>query len=190
MRKLLVLMHVSLDGFTATADGGLEWTFRGMNVEVAAGAQALLSDVDVALYGRQTYQAMYGYWPTVLSNPESRPYQIEHARWVERVSKVVCSTTLSHVGWNNSRLVKDRLAEEINALKHQSGQNLMTFGSPRLVHALMQLGLIDEYRLFLHPVVLGGGIPLFKDLKETMNLKLVESKTFGNGLVHLRYQSA
>lgn len=190
MSKAIVLMHVSLDGFTTTADGGLEWTFRGMNEDVATAAHALLSDVDVALYGRQTYQGMYAYWPTVPANPESRPDQIAHAHWVEQISKVVFSTTLSHVDWNHSRLVKDHIAEEINELKQRPGQNLMVFGSPRLVHSLMHLGLIDEYRLFLHPVVVGDGVPLFKDINEVKNLNLVESKIFDNGVVHLCYRPA
>lgn len=182
MRKLVVLMHVSLDGFTTTADGGLAWTFRGMNEEVATAAHARLRDVDVALYGRRTYQDMYTYWPGVPANPESRPDQIAHAHWVEQISKVVFSTTLSQVDWTNSRLVKDRIAEEIAALKQQSGQNLMTFGSPKLVHALMHPGLIDEYRLFFHPVIVGGGVPLFKESNEVQNLNLVESEMFGNGV--------
>jgi dihydrofolate reductase len=114
----------------------------------------------------------------VPANPESRSDQIAHAHWVEQISKVVFSTTLSHVDWNNSRLVKDHIAEEINALKQQPGQNLMVFGSPRLVHSLMHLGLIDEYRLFLHPIVIGDGVPLFKDINEVKNLNLIESKIF------------
>jgi dihydrofolate reductase len=192
MRKLVVLMHVSLDGYTAPADGSLEWTFRGMNEEISQAANALLSDVDVALYGRQTYQGMQGYWTTVPGNPESTPDEIEHARWVEQISKIVFSTTLETADWNNSKLIKDHIAEEINALKQQPGQTLMIFGSPRLVHSLIHLdpGLIDEYRLFLHPIVLGDGVPLFKDVKESMNLNLIDSKTFGNGVVHLRYQPA
>src|ERR1700730_1122753 len=190
MRKLVAFKHVSLDGYTAPVDGSLEWTFRGMSEEVSQSANAFLSDVDVALYGRQTYQGMQGYWSTVPDNPESTPDEIKHARWVEQISKIVFSTTLETADWNNSRLIKDHIAEEINALKQQPGQTLMVFGSPRLVHSLIHLdsGLIDEYRLFLHPTVLGDGVPLFKDVKESMNLNLIDSKTFGNGAVYLRYQ--
>ena len=191
MRKLVVLMHVSLDGFAASNEGlGLEWTFRGMSEEVAQAANTCLRDVDTAIFGRRTYQGMQAFWSTVPDNPESRPDQIAHARWLEQNTKLVFSTTLSDFTWVNSRLIKEHLAEEINALKQQSGHTMMTLGSPRLVHSFLPLGLIDEYRLFLHPIALGGGIPLFKDLKKMMNLNLVESKTFGNGVVHLRYQSA
>ena len=191
MRKLVVLMHVSLYGFAASDKGmGLEWTFRGMSEEVAQAANTCLHDVDTAIFGRRTYEGMQAFWSTVPDNPESTPDQIAHARWLDQTTKLVFSTTLSDVTWVNSRLVKDHIAEEVNALKQQSGQNLMTFGSPRLIHSFLPLGLIDEFRLLLHPVVLGGGIPLFKDIKEMINLNLIESKTFDNGVVHLRYQLA
>jgi dihydrofolate reductase len=191
MRKLVVLMHISLDGFAVSNEGlGLEWTFRGMSEEVAQVANMCLQDVDTVIFGRSTYQGMQKFWSTVPDNPESRPDQLAHARWLEQTTKLVFSTTLSEVEWVNSRLIKQHIAEEVNALKQQSGQTMMILGSPRLIHSFLPLGLIDEYRLFLHPVVLGGGIPLFKDLKKMMNLNLVESQTFGNGVVHLRYQSA
>jgi dihydrofolate reductase len=184
-------MHVSLNGFAASNEGmGLEWTFQGMSEEVAQAANTCLSDVDTAIFGRRTYQGMQGFWSTVPDNPESRPDQIAHARWLDQTAKLVFSTTLADVDWVNSRLIKEHIVEEVNALKQQSGHMMMIFGSPRLIHSFLPLGFIDEYRLFLHPVVLGGGISLFKDSNETMNLNLVESKTFGNGVVHLRYQSA
>jgi dihydrofolate reductase len=190
MRKVVVLMHVSLNGFAASNEGmGLEWTFQGMSEEVAQAANTCLRDVDTAIFGRRTYQGMQGFWSTVPDNPESRPDQIAHARWLDQTAKLVFSTTLADVDWVNSRLIKEHIVEEVNALKQQSGHTMMIFGSPRLIHSFLSLGLIDEYRLFLHPVVLGGGISLFKDSNEMMNLNLVESKTFGNGVVHLRYQS-
>lgn len=190
MRKLVAFMHVSLDGYAAPADGSLEWTFRGMSEEVSQASSMLLKDVDTALYGRQTYQGMQGYWTTVPGNPESTPDEIEHAHWVEQISKIVFSTTLETTDWHNSRLIKDHVAEEINLLKQQPGQTLMIFGSPRLVHSLIHLdpGLIDEYRLFLHPIVLGDGAPLFKNVKESMNLNLSASKIFTNGVAYLCYQ--
>ena len=148
MRKLAVLMHISLDGFAASNEGlGLEWTFRGMSEEVAQSANACLHDVDTVIFGRSTYQGMQRFWSTVPDNPESRPDQIAHARWLEQTTKLVFSTTLSEVDWINSRLIKEHIAEEVNELKEQSGQNLTTIGSPRLIHSFLPLGLIDEYRL-------------------------------------------
>src|SRR5215470_13481475 len=189
MRKVVSLLHVSLDGFAASNEGmGLEWTFRGMNDEISNFANTLLSDVDTAMYGRQTYQGMQGYWSTVPNNPASTPHEREHARWIEQIHKLVFSTTLESADWNNSRLIKDHLAAEVKALKQQPGGTMMIFGSPKLVHSFIQHGLIDEYRLFLHPIVIGAGTPVFSDIK--VNLNLVESKTFGNGVVYLRYQPA
>lgn len=192
MRKLVAFMHVSLDGYASPQDGSLEWTFRGMSEDVSQAAQTLLSDVDMALFGRQTYQGMQGYWTTVPGNPESTPGEIEHAHWLEQITKVVCSTTLETANWNHSILIKDHIVEQINALKQQPGQTMKIFGSPRLVHSLLDLDpeLIDEYRLFFHPLVLGDGVPLFKNIKESINLNLVDSRIFGNGVVYLRYQSA
>jgi dihydrofolate reductase len=131
---------------------------------------------------------MQSYWPAVLTDPEALPRDLKHAHWVENVSKIVFSTTLSRAEWKNSRLVKDHIAEEIASLKQQPGLDLMIFGSPRLTHTFMHLGLIDEYRLFLNPIVLGGGSPLFQGIKDWTRLKLLEAKPFHSGVVGLHYQ--
>ncbi|QBD81287.1 dihydrofolate reductase [Ktedonosporobacter rubrisoli] len=186
MRKVIVMMHISLDGFAVSNEGtGLEWTFRGISDEVSQAAYENMRDVDTIIWGRSTYQGMYSYWPTVPANPESKPDEIEHAHWLDRTTKLVFSTTLETAEWVNSKLIKGNIAEEINTLKRQEGQNMLILGSPRLAHSFMALNLIDEYRLFLHPVTLGEGLPLFK---EQAYLKLSATKTFANGVVHLRYQ--
>src|SRR6266851_4158137 len=152
MRKVISFMHVSLDGFTTGPNGELEWAI--VDEELNPYVDPLFRNVDTALYGRVTYLGMQSYWPTVLTDPEATPRDLEHARWVENVSKIVFSTTLSRAEWKNSRLVKDQIAEEIASLKQQPGRDLMIFGSPRLTHTFIHLGLIDEYRLFLNPIVL------------------------------------
>ncbi len=187
MRKVISFMHVSLDGFTTGPNGELEWAI--VDEELNPYVDPLFRNVDTALYGRVTYLGMQSYWPTVLTDPEASPRDLAHARWVENVSKIVFSTTLSRADWKNSRLVKDHIAEEIESLKQQPGLDLMIFGSPRLTHTFFHLGLIDEYRLFLNPIVLGGGIPLFQDIKEWTKLKLLEAKTFQAGVVGLHYQA-
>src|SRR5580765_4780708 len=188
MRKVITLMHLSLDGFAAAPDEGLDWTV--MDDEMYPLAAKLFADVDTAIYGRKTYEGMYGYWPTVPGNPESTPDERVHAEWVEHVAKVVFSTTLQRVDWNNSRLIKSDLAGEINTLKRQPGKSLMIFGSPRLVHAFMEHDLIDEYRLFIDPVLLGAGLPFFNHSADRIRLTLIESKTFRNGVVHVAYERA
>ncbi len=187
MRKLISFMHVSLDGFTAGPNGELEWAI--LDEEGTADVTALLRTVDTALYGRVTYQMMEGYWPTVPTNPASTEFERHHAHWVEGVHKVVFSRTLETVGWNNTRLIRENIAEEVGKLKQQPGQDLMIFGSPRITHTLMHLGLIDDYRINLNPVVLGSGIPLFKDIKDRIHLKLLETRTFHSGVVGLHYRT-
>ena len=187
MRKVVLLMHVSLDGFTSGPNGELDWAI--VDEEMEHYVDNLLSTVDTALYGRVTYHMMESYWPTVPANPASSKHDIDHALWVENVSKIVFSKTLEQVTWKNTRLVKDHIAEEISKLKHESGGDIMTFGSPSLVHTLIQHRLIDEYRINVNPIVLGGRIPLFKGVKESMTLKLVEAKAFRSGVVGLHYQS-
>ncbi|MEO6890050.1 MAG: dihydrofolate reductase family protein [Ktedonobacteraceae bacterium] len=187
MRKVISFLHVSLDGFTTGPNGELEWAI--VDEELNPYVDALFRNVDTALYGRVTYLVMQSYWPTMLTDPEASPRERAHAHWVENVSKIVFSRTLSRAEWKNSRMVKDQIAEEIAALKQQPGGDLMIFGSPTLTHSFTHLDLIDEYRLFLNPIVLGGGIPLFQDIKEWMKLKLLEAKTFQAGVVGLHYQT-
>jgi dihydrofolate reductase len=186
MRKVISFMHVSLDGFTTGPNGELEWAI--VDEELNPYVDALFKKVDAALYGRVTYQLMESYWPTVLTDPTATPRDLAHARWVDAISKIVFSRTLSHVEWKNTRLVKDQIAEEIASLKQEPGLDLMIFGSPRLTHTFMHLGLIDEYRIFLNPIVLGGGIPLFQGFSDWTKLKLIEATTFQAGVVGLHYQ--
>jgi dihydrofolate reductase len=186
MRKVILLMHVSLDGFVAGPNGELDWIFFDKEMEVHG--KHVSDNVDTAIYGRVTYQMMASFWPTVPSNPNSSQHELEHADWVEHVSKIVISESLDKAEWNNTTLIKDNIADEISKLKQQPGKDMMIFGSPRLSHNLMQLGLIDEFQLTLNPIVLGSGIPLFKDIKEKFKLKLLSSKPFDSGVIALHYQ--
>jgi dihydrofolate reductase len=186
MRKVISLMHSSLDGFVGTLDGGLE-SFR-IDDEITTYVDQLISTADTALYGRVTYQMMEGYWPTVPANPDATRHERDHANWVEHASKIVFSRSLAQVTWNNSRIVKDHIVEEISRLKSLPGKHLMIFGSPRLTHTFMELDLIDEYRITVNPVVLGRGIPMFTDDAKPAKLKLLETKSFQSGVVALGYE--
>lgn len=185
MRKVVLFMHASLDGFVGGPNGELDWISH--DDEIFQDVTDMLEQVDAALYGRTTYQMMEGYWPTVPSNPASTPLELHHAQWVEQVDKIVFSTTLPGAEWNNTRLIKENIAEEIAQLKTRPGKDLMIFGSPRLSYAFMKLGLVDEYRINLNPVILGAGIPLFKDPQDRVNLQLRSAKTYACGVVGLRY---
>ncbi len=186
MRKLVLFMHTSLDGFVAGPNGELDWI--SYDKELEKYAAEIVSTVGSPLYGRVTYQMMENYWPTVLKNPSSTKYELEHAHWVENINKIVFSKTLQKVEWKNTRLIKENIAEEIQKLKLLAGKDLVIFGSPGLAHTLMRLGLIDEYRLTVNPVVLGRGIPLFKEIKDKINLRLINAKTFNSGVVGFHYE--
>jgi dihydrofolate reductase len=187
MRNVVLFMHISLDGFAAGPNGELDWISYDEDLEKYG--EEIVSTVGSPLYGRVTYQLMESYWPTVLTNPSATAHELAHARWLEDVEKIVFSKTLTTVEWNNTRLIKDNIPAEISKLKQQPGKDLVIFGSPSLAQTFMQLGLIDEYRLTVTPVVLGSGISLFKDVKNRIDLKLLEAKTFNSGVVTLHYQS-
>ncbi|MNK46452.1 hypothetical protein D3C87_652360 [compost metagenome] len=152
-------------------------------------AKEILSTADTVIWGSGTYQMMYSYWPSVSSDPTASQHERDHAEWIEQTSKIVLSTTLDKVEWNNSRLVKEDAEEEIKKLKQQPGKDMVLLGSPRLAHYLMQLDLIDEYKITVSPVLIGSGLPLFQGLKEKVNLKLIDNKTFDSGAIGLVYQT-
>lgn len=188
MRKVVLFMHVSLDGFAAGPNGELDWI--PYDEEMIGYADEIVSTVGSPVYGRVTYQMMEGYWPTVLENPSgSSKHEIDHANWIENVDKIVISNSLEKVEWNRTRLIKENIAEEIAELKQQPGKDLVIFGSPGLAQTFIQLDLIDEYRLTLCPVVLGSGIRLFRDNPDMINLKLLSARTYRSGVIALHYQS-
>ncbi|WP_343703955.1 dihydrofolate reductase family protein [Chitinophaga sp.] len=185
MRKLVLFAHMSLDGFAGDKNGGLGFlTYDG---ELQQFADELVKTVGSPVYGKNTYHLMEGYWPGVLEDPNASRHSLEHAQWVQNVPKIVFSTTLTSADWNNTTLIKDNIVEEVNKLKRQPGKDLVIFGSPGLSKNLMNLGLIDEYKLTLHPVILGEGISLFDSSTQMSNLKLLASKTLGSGVVTLHY---
>lgn len=186
MRKLVLFMHMSLDGFAADTNRGLDFlTYDG---ELQQWADELVKTVGSPVYGRTTYQLMESYWPTVLKDPNAGKRSLEHAQWVENVPKIVFSRTLNEVSWNNTQLIKDNVAEEVNKLKQQPGKDLVIFGSPGLSAAFMNMGLIDEYKLTVHPIILGSGISVFTNNKTRSRLKLLDSKTLQSGVVTLHYE--
>ncbi|GAB3757989.1 dihydrofolate reductase family protein [Spirosoma pomorum] len=185
MRKLVLFAHISLNGFAADNDGGLG--FLSYNEELQLFAKQVVKTVGAAVYGKNTYQLMAGYWPTVLADPNADNHSLDHARWVQQVPKIVFSTTLPSADWHNTRLIKDNVVEEVNKLKQQEGNDLVIFGSPGLAKSLINLGLIDEYKLTLHPVLVGKGISLFDSHTPLSKLILLESKTLGSGVLTLHY---
>ncbi|SDE66781.1 Dihydrofolate reductase [Paenibacillus sp. UNCCL117] len=189
MRKLVLFLHASLDGFVEGPNGKMDIGWVSYDADLEKHAKEILSTADTVIWGRETYQMMHGYWPSVPSNPSASQHERNHAEWIEKTAKIVFSTTLEKVEWNNSRLVKEDVEEEIRNLKQQPGKDMVILGSPRFAHYLIQLGLIDEYKITVSPVLIGSGLPLFQGLKEKINLKLIENKTFDSGAIGLVYQA-
>ncbi|UOQ44325.1 dihydrofolate reductase family protein [Halobacillus salinarum] len=188
MRKLVLFLHASLDGFVEGPNGQMDIGWISYDAELEKHAKEILSTADTVIWGRGTYQMMHNYWPSVSSKPSASQHERDHAEWIEKTSKIVFSRTLEKVEWNNSRLVKVNVKEEIKNLKQQPGKDMVILGSPRFAHYLMQLDLIDEYKITVSPVLIGSGLPLFQGLKEKINLKLIENKTFDSGAIGLVYQ--
>ena len=179
-------MHTSLDGFVAGPNGEMNWITVDETIFDFVGT--MTDKADAALYGRVTYEMMQNYWPTAGDAPDASKHDKEHSAWYNKVSKIVLSRTMSEKGLENTTVISDRLTENINNIKKQQGKNIMIFGSPRASHSLMSEGLVDEFWLFVNPILLGKGMPLFKDIAETTNLNFVESKTFPCGVIALHYE--
>jgi dihydrofolate reductase len=185
MGRLIYSMSVSLDGFVETPSRSLDW------VQVDEELHSFFNDeargLSAFLYGRRLYELMVDYWPTAETDPAATPAMLEFARIWKDKPKIVFSRTLDRVDWN-SRLVRDDAAEEVARLKAQPGFD-MDVGGPATASALMSAGLIDEYRLFVQPVILGAGKPFFPALEGRIGLRLLETRTFGSGVVYLRYEA-
>ena len=173
-------MNMTLDGFC-------DHTAMIADDEIHQHYDDLLSDADTLIYGRITYQLMESYWPTVVKNPTGNKPMDEFAVLIDNISKIVFSRTLKDVTWKNTELKKEIIREEILELKHQTGKSIFV-GSPSLIVDLTQLGLIDEYQLAVQPTILGSGLPLFKNIRDRVNLKLLKTKTFVCGAVTLYYE--
>jgi dihydrofolate reductase len=186
MRKLIYSMGVSLDGFIAGPGGQIDWTAPDEELHRFHNEQT--RELDAHLCGRRLYEVML-YWETAEdANPSAPAYELEFARIWKGQPKIVFSTTLRHVA-GNARLVAQGVAEEVAQLKAQPGKDL-SVGGAGLASTLIKLGLVDEYRLFVSPVVLGAGTPYFPALDTRINLELLETRTFGSRVVYVRYRQA
>ena len=177
MRRLIVSNVMSLDGFFESKDKKLDWFI--VDEEFLAYAREMLRSVDTIIFGRATYEHMAAYWP---SAPRD-----EIADAMNSLPKIVFSRTLDKAEWNNSRLVKRDAAEEMAKLKQQPGKDMVILGSAMLASALLQAGLIDEYRVILTPILLGAGNSMFEGIQDRIRLKLEKTKLLSSGVVVLYY---
>ena len=179
-------MHISLDGFVAGLNGEMNWI--KVDEEIFDYVGKRISEGDTSLYGRVTYQMMENCWPTAGDKLTATKHDIEHSKWYSKVHKVVLSKTMKDAGLTNTKIISDNLSDRINEIKQQSGKDILLFGSPTATHSLIQLNLIDGYWLFVNPIILGRGIPLFVDIKDKIKLNLLTTtRQFNSGVTELNY---
>ncbi len=182
MRNIIWFNMVTLDGFFEGPNREIDW--HNVDKEFNEFAEQQLDSLDVLLFGRVTYEMMASYWPTetaITSDPII-------AEKMNSKAKIVFSTTLEKADWNNTQLIKENIIKETSRLKQKTGRDMAIFGSANLAHSLLETGLIDEIRMMVNPIILRDGHPMFENGQEKLHLKLVNSRTFGNGNVLLIYQ--
>ena len=194
MRKIIAALQVSVDGFIEGPNGELDWSMAE-DEETWRDVFEMLESVDTCILGRVMYPEYEQYWLAVLANPGGPPLsekpatknEIAYARWADKTPHVVVSKTLDKVAWKATRIARD--VEEIRKLKQQPGKDMHVVGGATVVSSLMNAGLIDEVRLMVNPIILGGGKALFKDVKERKSMKLVQTKPLKSGKVSLTYST-
>jgi len=187
MRRIISFVHISLDGFVAGPNGEMNWIT--INEEIFEHVGKRINKGDTALYGRVTFDMMEGYWPTAGQKPNASDHDRNHSKWYSEVHKIVLSRSLAGTTRADMTVISDNLADRIRAIKEApgSGEDILVFGSPGATHALLQENLIDGYWFFVNPVVLGTGIPLFKNVQDKMKLEFEGTHVFKCGVVELRY---
>ena len=189
MRKVMLWIGMSFDGFTSGVNEQLDWLVpyvtapEGMTI-----FRRLRERCDTILLGRVNYEGFHGYWPPVKNDPKASPDDVDISRWLDEVPKVVFSRTLREVTWKNARLAaKGSAAEEVAALKRAPGKDILIQNSTRLAQSLLAAGLVDELQIMVAPVVLGAGRALFSGLPRRIELGLAEQSRFGDGTAFVRY---
>jgi dihydrofolate reductase len=186
MRKLVSFMHVSLDGFISGPNGEMDWIIVDEEIFDYAGYRT--NAADTALYGRVTYEMMEAYWPTAADQPNASKHDLEHSAWYKKVEKVVLSRSMKDRKLPKTLIISDNINEEVSRLKSAVGEEIIIFGSPSVTNVLIQQNLVDEFWIFVNPILLGQGVPFFKDLKQQTKLKLLNNHAFSSGVVCLHYE--
>ena len=176
MRKLIAAMNMTLDGYC-------DHTAMTADDEIHQHYTDLLREADTLIYGRKTFQLME-YWRSVVDNPTGNKATDDFAVTIDNASKIVYSRTLDSVDWKHTELKREIDKDDLLNLKEQPGKNMLV-GSPSMIIALANMGLVDEYQFSVHPTVLGSGLPLFRNVAGRIDLKLISTKTFGCGAVTL-----
>jgi dihydrofolate reductase len=195
MRKIIAALHVSVDGFIEGPNGEMDWVMME-DEETWRDLFEMLTHVDTFILGRVAYPGYEQYWLAVLADPSrilplsgrvASKNENAFARLADSGQHIVLSRTMDKVAWKTTRIVRNM--EEIRVIKEQQGKNIVAWGGATLVSGLMNMGLLDEVRLLVHPIILGGGKALFKDVKERHSLKLMRARPLRSGKVSLTYNT-
>ena len=178
-------MHLSLDGFVAGPNGEMDWIKADEEIFDHVGKR--ISQGDTALYGRVTYEMMESYWPAAANKPNASKHDREHSAWYKQIHKLVLSKTMIGAELPDTTIISENLSDIIHEIKQQGEKEILLFGSPTATHSLMQLNLIDGYWLFVNPIILGQGIPLFAGIHDKVKLNLVSVHPFTCGVTELNY---
>jgi dihydrofolate reductase len=186
MRRIKLQIQLSLDGFVSGPQGEMNWLVWDWD-NVLKNYVALLTDsADTFLMGRATGEGMAVYWPTVPANPESKEEEKWMAEKLNNSPKIIFSRTVTHINWTNARVAND-IVEEVKELKKVAGKDIIVYGGAEFVSSFICENLIDEYHLFINPVIIGEGKTIFKNVRETMGLKLVNTIQSNTGIVILQF---
>jgi dihydrofolate reductase len=188
MRKVILFMHMSLDGFVCGPNDEMDWTTMNDDEIGKFLIPDLQKTVDTMLVGRILFQGFEQYWPSVPNDPKAPPELVEFSHWMTDTPKVVFSNTLKEVKWKNSILAKTDPSTTVQRMKNEPGGDMVIFGGAAVAAHFTKNNLIDEYRLKLEPVVLGKGKPLFKEIQNRVKLKMIRSKAFASGVTGLYYE--
>jgi dihydrofolate reductase len=188
MRKIITTEFYTLDGFMSDPENKMEWVSNSFDPELGKYEDDLYAKADTLFLGRITYKIFENYWPKALSNPDFPKEELEMASKINSMTKIVFSKSLKTVEWKNSKILNEIKPQEIKAIKKSPGKDILIVGSASIIQQLTNFGLIDEYHLVLHPVILSKGKNLFKNIEHHVNLNLLKTIIFQNGVVLLCYQ--
>ncbi len=185
MRNLILVVHISLDGFVAGTKGELDgFDASEENLRFVC---SLTEGADATLMGRISYELLNEWWPTAATRAGATTAQIDYSNWYNAAQKIAVSKTLPDEHLHNTVIIRDNIEEEVSKLKQQPGKNILIFGSPSIAQLLIEADLIDSYWIFINPVIFGKGIKLFTESSKMLKFTLVSSKSFPNGEFGLHY---
>ena|SRR5215218_2641846 len=185
MRELNLIVQTSLDGFVAGLNGEFDNFIGGE--ENLGFVCSIIDEADTTLFGRVSYELLNSNWPTAASKADATKNVIKYSNWYNSVKKIVLSKTLQPNSSGNIVVIKENILTEVNKIKQQEGKNILIFGSPTTVHTLLELDLIDNIWIIVHPVIFGSGMPLFREGKKIIKLELLSSGQLSNGTLCNKY---